>query len=48
MTKDIIKVEVLKMKRELCLERVDWNDDPKRLAHKYLNKILDKIAEYRE
>jgi hypothetical protein len=44
LTKDIIRCEVLKIKRNL--DREDWSPDPKELAHKYLNKVLDKIEEY--
>lgn len=43
-TKDEIKVQVEKLKTEL------YNDNTyerKDLAHKYLNKVLDKIEEYR-
>ena len=43
LTKDIIKCEVLKLKSRL-------DDEPygdKNLSHKYINKILDKIEEYR-
>ena len=47
-TKDIIKCEVLKLKRELDLEWVNkHSSDPKLLAHLYLNKLLDKLDEYR-
>ena len=45
LTKDIIKCEVLKIKHELNSD-VTWIQDPKGFAHKYLNKILDKIEEY--
>jgi len=46
-TKDIIKCEVLKLKRDLDLEWMDKSGyDPKLLAHRYLNKILDKLDEY--
>ena len=46
-TKDIIKYEVLKLKRDLDLEWMDKSGyDPKLLAHRYLNKILDKLDEY--
>lgn len=45
LTKDIIKVEVLKIKKELDSEVC--TSDPKSLVHKYLNKVLDKIDEYR-
>jgi hypothetical protein len=43
-TKDGIKVQVEKLKSELYNEQTYEGKD---LAHKYLNKILDKIAEYR-
>jgi len=46
LTKDIIKCEVLKIKRDLYNENINWTSDPKGLAHKYLNIILDKIEEY--
>ena len=43
-TKEEIKVQVEKLKTELYNEQTcDGND----LAHKYLNKVLDKIEEYR-
>ena len=45
LTKDIIKCEVLKMKRDLDHER--YSEGIKFLAHQYLNKVLDKIDEYR-
>lgn len=45
-TKDAIKCEVLKIKDELNKD-VNWTSDPKGLAHRYLNKVLDKIEEYR-
>ena len=44
LTKDIIKTEVLKLKAEL--DREGWSSDPKSMANKYLNKVLDKIDEY--
>jgi len=44
-TKEIIKCEILKIKHELDNE--GWTSDPKSLAHKYLNRVLDKIDEYR-
>jgi hypothetical protein len=43
-TKDEIKVQVEKLKTELYNERTY---DGKDLAHKYLNRVLDKISEYR-
>ena len=47
LTKDIIKCEVLKLKKDLHNENVQWSSDPKGLADKYLNRVLDKINEYR-
>lgn len=47
LTKDIIKCEVLKIKRDLENEWMNKSGyDPKWLAHQYLNKVLDKIDEY--
>jgi len=46
-TKDLIKYEVLKIKAELDKENLGWASDPKGIAHRYLNKILDKLEEYR-
>jgi hypothetical protein len=43
-TKDGIKVQVEKLKTELYNEQTY---DSKDLAHKYLNRVLDKISEYR-
>jgi len=43
-TKDIMKCEILKIKTQLDQE--GWTSDPKGLAHKYLNKVLDKLNEY--
>jgi hypothetical protein len=43
-TKDEIKVQVEKLKTELYNEQTL---ESKYLAHKYLNKVLDKIFEYR-
>jgi hypothetical protein len=47
LTKDEIKIYALKLKHELYCEDVTYTSDPKSLAHKYLNKLLDKIEEYR-
>ena len=46
LTKDIIKTEVLKIKNQLRDEPITWTSDPKALADKYLNIVLDKINEY--
>ena len=47
LTKDEIKVYVEKLKKELYNYEVTWSSDPKALAQQYLNRVLDKIAEYR-
>jgi len=48
LTKDIIKYEVLKLKKDLDNEWMNKSGyDPKWLAHQYLNRVLDKIEEYR-
>jgi hypothetical protein len=44
-TKDIIKCEVLKLKNQLYSDE-SWSHNPKEIANKYLNKVLDKIEEY--
>jgi hypothetical protein len=46
LTKDKIKVEVLKIKKQLHDEPITWTSDPKALANQYLNKVLDKIEEF--
>ena len=43
LTKEEIKVQVEKLKSELYNEKTFESKD---LAHKYLNKVLDKIGEY--
>jgi len=48
LTKDIIKCEVFKLKTELDKEWMNKSGyDSKWLAHQYLNKVLDKIDEFR-
>ena len=48
LTKDIIKCEVLKLKKQLDDEWMNKSGyDPKWLAHQYLNKVLEKLDEYR-
>ena len=48
LTKDEMRVQVLKLKNELDKEWMNKSGyDPKWLAHQYLNKVLDKIGEYR-
>ena len=48
LTKDEMKVWVLKCKKELYYENINYATDIKSLANRYLNKVLDKIEEYRE
>lgn len=45
LTKDELKVRVLKLKDGLYKDHPSW--DAKRLANKYLNEVLDIIDEYR-
>jgi hypothetical protein len=48
LTKDEMRVQVLKLKKDLDNEWMNKTGyDPKWLAHHYLNKVLDKIEEYR-
>jgi hypothetical protein len=47
LTKDEIKYQVLKLKKKLQTEQIRYTSDPKALADKYLNEVLDKIEEYR-
>jgi hypothetical protein len=46
LTKQEIKIILLTYKKELYEENVSYTSDPKALANKYLNKILEKIEEY--
>lgn len=45
LNKDEMKVRVLKLKNELY--NINYNEFSKKLAHDYLNKVLDIIEEYR-
>jgi hypothetical protein len=47
LTKDQIKNEVLKIKQDLYKEHIRHDMDMKGLANRYLDKVLDKIEEYR-
>lgn len=47
LTKDEIKSFVLELKYKLNQENIDYTSDPKSLTHCYLNRILDRIEEYR-
>ena len=46
-TKDELKVRVLKLKDKLYKDHIRHDMDMKGLAHKYLNKVLEIIDEYR-
>ena len=47
LTKDEIRVRVLKLKNQVDQEPPTVWQGEKDLAHKYLNKILDTLDEYR-
>jgi hypothetical protein len=47
LTKDEIKSFVLELKNKLNNENFGYSSDPKSLANRYINHILDKIEEYR-
>ena len=46
-TKDELKVRILKLKNQVDAEGSDIWQGEKDLAHKYLNKVLDILDEYR-
>jgi len=46
-TKEELKVRVLKLKNGLYKEPIRPGEDMKGLAHRYLDKVLDIIDEYR-
>ena len=46
LNKEELKVRILKLKNRLHSDG-NWYSDPKGLAHKYLNEVLDIIDEYR-
>ena len=45
-TKDEIKVLILKQKHKLQNEP-NYTSDPKAVAHKHLNELLDRLEEFR-
>ena len=47
LTKEEMKVRVLKLKHDLNVEHIRHDMDMKGLAHKYLNAVLDVLDEYR-
>lgn len=48
LTKDEFKYWVLKLKHDLYEEKISqYTSDPKTLANIYLNKVLEKINEFR-
>jgi len=46
LSKEEIRCHVEKLKEQLYKEQIGYTSDPKGLAHKYLNQVLDKIQEY--
>lgn len=46
LTRDEMKYWILKCKKDLADDPIYYTSDPKQLANKYLNRILDKIDEY--
>lgn len=46
-TKQELKIFVEKVKNEMMSDSNYYSSDPKSYANKYLNKILDKLSEYR-
>ena len=45
--KEELKVRVMKLKHQVDMEGADVWQGERGLAHKYLNKVLDIIDEYR-
>jgi hypothetical protein len=46
LTKEEIKYQVMKLKQKLHNEDVTYTSDPKALANKYFNLLLERIDEY--
>jgi len=46
LSKEEIKSYVEKLKDQSYKENVTYTSDPKQVAHRYLNHVLDKIGEY--
>jgi len=46
LTKEEMKYQIMKLKQKLYTENVSYTLDPKSLASKYLNLVLEKIDEY--
>jgi hypothetical protein len=46
LSKEEIRCHVEKLKNELYNEQIGYTSDPKGLANRYLNRVLDKIQEY--
>ena len=47
LTKDEVKARVERLKNDLYYEEYRYGDEARGLAHKYLNKVLDVLDEYR-
>lgn len=46
-TKSEIKAFVLEKKNQLNSDSISYSSDPRTLANKYLNMILERLEEYR-
>ena len=47
LTKNQIKIDILKIKQDLYKEHIRHDMDMKGLANSYIDRILNKIEEYR-
>ena len=47
LTMDEVKARVERLKNDLYYEEYRYGDEARGLAHKYLNKVLDVLDEYR-
>jgi len=47
LTKDEIRAFILEQKNKLDQENIGYAPDPKGIAHRYINIILDRVEEYR-
>jgi hypothetical protein len=46
LTKNEMKIILLNYKKKLYEENASYTSDPKAIANRYLNELLDKIEEY--
>jgi hypothetical protein len=47
LTRDEVKARIERLKNDLHYEEHRYDDEARGLAHKYLNKVLDLLDEYR-